>query len=62
MKTQFEKELRQLINKHAMENISNTPDLVLAKYLCACLEAFDNAVHRREVWYGREDKPLTIKE
>lgn len=62
MKTQFEKELRELVNRHYMEAGSNTPDHILAKYLCACFDAFDNAVNQREKWYGREEKRPLIKE
>lgn len=52
--TDFEKELEALINKHSMENASNTPDWVLAQYLNGCLEAFNLAVQLRENWYGRD--------
>ena len=31
----FERELASLINRHSLENDSNTPDWVLAKYLVA---------------------------
>ncbi len=50
----FEKELKGLINKHSMENGSDTPDFILAKYLRSCLLAFNGATRRRERWYGRE--------
>ena len=48
----FRAELEKLVNKHSMENGSNTPDFILAEYLTGCLEAFDNAVKRRTQWYG----------
>jgi hypothetical protein len=48
-----EKELEQLINKHSMENGSNTPDFLLAGYLKGCLDLFDATVRMREKWYGR---------
>ena len=44
----FKKELQHLINKHSKENGSNTPDFVLAEYLCACLTAYDKAVNKRD--------------
>ena len=53
MVTDFEAELRHLLNCCSRENGSDTPDFVLARYLTACLEAFDTAVERREAWYGR---------
>lgn len=50
----FEKDLEHLINKHSMENGSNTPDFILATYLRDCLLTFNKAVRWREKWYGRE--------
>lgn len=55
--TDFEKELERLINRHSMENASNTPDWILAQYLKVCLDAFDQAVQQRENWYGRDPRP-----
>jgi len=43
----FRKELETLINKHSMENGSNTPDFILAEYLTDCLHAFDKATNQR---------------
>lgn len=45
----FRKALEELINEYSKENGSNTPDFILADYLIDCLDAFDNAVNRREV-------------
>lgn len=50
----FRKELETLINRHSLENGSNTPDFILANYLVACLKAFDATLVEREKWYGRE--------
>lgn len=50
----FRKELETIINRHSMENGANTPDFILADYLCGCLMAFDTAVNARERWYSRE--------
>ena len=51
--TPFEEELRSAINRVSKENGSDTPDWILARYLNACLDAFDGAVASRERWYGR---------
>lgn len=51
---EFRKELEVLINKHGMEQRSDTPDFILAEYLQGCLQVFDKAVVRREQWYGHE--------
>jgi hypothetical protein len=53
----FRKGLEQLINQHSLENTSNTPDFVLAKFLTTCLEAFDAATNQRDVWYGIKPRP-----
>ena len=50
----LEEEIRAAINTRSLENSSNTPDFILARYLVRCLDAFDLAVIEREVWYGRE--------
>ena len=55
MKT-FQQELEQLINKHNMENGSNTPDYMLADYLVKCLEAYNQIIGFRTEWY---DQPFT---
>lgn len=53
-KKEFRDELTSLINRHSMENGSNTPDFILCDYLTKCLENFDNIVSQREKWYGRK--------
>lgn len=53
---EFRKKIENLINIHALENGSDTPDFVLAQYLIDCLKAFDNALQTREKWYGRDIK------
>jgi hypothetical protein len=60
LKQTFEKELEKLINRHSQENLSNTPDFILARYIAGCLEAFNTAVTRRESWYGRSTPLPTI--
>lgn len=53
----FERELTVLINKHSLENGSNTPDMILAKYLLNCLSVFNIATKERSTWYrGDEDR------
>jgi hypothetical protein len=52
-KDNLRKEILSAINKHSVENDSNTPDFILAQYLMDCLSAFEKANLRREEWYGR---------
>jgi hypothetical protein len=50
---EFESELRALINRHNVENSSETPDFVLAKFMLGCLNAYGRAVNERDAWYGQ---------
>ena len=54
MKSEFVKELTELLNRYSKENNSDTPDFILANYLSTALDNFDAAVKERELWYGRE--------
>jgi len=58
----FEKELQNLINRHSMENASNTPDFILAQFMRACLDAWNTGVQQRENWYGRDPRPFKTGE
>lgn len=53
-KSKFQKDLKKLINEHSKENESDTPDFILAKYLKKCLDTFNEAIKRREEYYGRK--------
>jgi len=44
----FPDKLQALINSYSIENGSNTPDYILAKYLMQCLDAFDMCTRERE--------------
>lgn len=46
-------ELTILLNRHSLENGSDTPDFILAGYLMSCLESYNAAITAREAWYGR---------
>lgn len=54
----FGQELVSLINRHSIENRSNTPDWILGEYLIGCMKAFELTMHLREEYYGRPS-PLT---
>jgi hypothetical protein len=53
----LEQEVADLLNRHSMENGSNTPDYVLAEFLMRCLAAFDLATVKRDTHYGRAPRP-----
>jgi len=62
MLTNFEKELRQLINRYSIEGGSNTPDFILAQYLVSCLFAYNVAVRQRAVWGQDEVSKSEVSE
>lgn len=45
------------LNRHNAEQVSDTPDFILAEFLVACLGALDSAILARSTWYGRVDSP-----
>ena len=55
----FQRELVTLINRHSLENDSDTPDYLLAAYLRSCLEIFSGFIRQRERWWGRRVKSDT---
>lgn len=55
----FRSTLESLINSYSMENGSDTPDYVLAEYLCDCLAAFDRAVRMRSAACQAQQSPMT---
>ena len=57
-KTELEKKLSDLINCESRENDSDTPDFILAEFMMACLDAFELANNKREVWYNRKVKDM----
>lgn len=50
--TEFERDLTSLLNRYSMENASNTPDFILAHFLCQCLAAWNEITQRRNNWHG----------
>jgi hypothetical protein len=53
----FVKDLQRLINRHSMENGSNTPDFLLASFLMEVLKSVDDLIRARDYWYGVQMKP-----
>jgi len=54
---EFNGELSALINKHSLENDSDTADSVLADFVCASLLAYNRAVRARRDMIGEESRP-----
>ena len=53
----FSSELEHLLNKWSIENETDTPDFILAKYLTDCLAAFRYAANERRRWYVEGNDP-----
>ena len=51
-KSVLERRLSNLLNNESRESDSNTPDFILAEFMMKCLDAFELANNKREVWYG----------
>ena len=56
MSSKFKTELSALLNKYSMEGSSDTPDFILAEYICNCLSAFNLTIKRRRKWYTAGDE------
>jgi hypothetical protein len=52
----FVEDLQNLINKHSLEQYSDTPDFLLAEFLKGCLTAYESTVKKRDKWYHIECK------
>lgn len=49
---QVKEELRVLINRHSLENDSNTPDFLLAEVMLQCLKSYNSVIQNRDKWFG----------
>lgn len=45
-------ELRGVINRFSIENLSDTPDYILAEMLVSQLEFHSETVRQRDEWFG----------
>ena len=52
MVSEFEEHLEQLINEYSIENESDTPDFLLARYIRGCLDNYNEIICARDKWYG----------
>ena len=58
MMTQFEIELKHLINRHSIENEVNMPDFILAAMICHMIAAIGPSIKRTLDWYGHHPAPV----
>jgi hypothetical protein len=45
-------DIAAVLNRHSMENASNTPDFLLAEYMERAMSAAEIMISRRDAWYG----------
>ena len=50
--TSFRHELTSLLNRFSRENVSDTPDYLLADYMIRCLDAYEHITQARDAWHG----------
>jgi hypothetical protein len=48
----LDRDLEHLLNRHCAENVSHTPDFILASYLMACLSTWNLHTRERDRWFG----------
>jgi hypothetical protein len=51
-KKDLAKDIAEVLNKHSVENTSNTPDFILAEMLVEHLDVWVKTSRERERWYG----------
>lgn len=49
------RDFAEVVNKHSLENLCNTPDFILGEYLFQCLMNYNDAVVSRNNWYAGSD-------
>ena len=58
----LESEIKGAINRACRENVSGTPDFILAEYLIDCLTAYEKALARTAKWYMPKEEYLAAAE
>lgn len=56
----FVDDLARVINKHSVENDSNTPDFILAAFAANAIVAYGNAIKERKRWYAEDEQALLM--
>ena len=52
------RDITAVLNRHSIENESNTPDFILAEFVRASLDAYASAVRAKNQWHGPTTPPL----
>lgn len=48
----FERQLRELLNRHGIENVADMPDFLLASMICRMIEAMGPSIRQTLDWHG----------
>ena len=48
----FQKDLEGLLNRHSIENRTDTPDFILAEYMVENLRALEHHHHAKKCWFS----------
>lgn len=54
MKETFREDLKSLINSYSIDNMCETPDFILADFLCAQITMFKVHVGERDKWFRKK--------
>ncbi len=57
IKRTLQRDLAALLNEYSRENLSDTPDYILAEFMLAALNAFEIGVNNRANWYRSSPAP-----
>lgn len=49
------RDIEKLLNQHSRENMSGTPDFILADYLIECLLSYEKSIVRTKRWHEPPD-------
>jgi len=48
-------DLSTVMNRYSIDNDLNTPDFILAKYICTCLKAYRTTKNLNEAWHNNDN-------
>lgn len=58
----FQNDLRDLLNRHSMDNEAGTPDFILAEFIEAHLDALNRMLALRAAWFAPADAVAIVPE
>lgn len=52
---EFQKDLKDLINRHSIENLADMPDFIMARMIAGVLHSIGKAVKRNTKWHDPDN-------